>query len=272
MPKISVISSAFNMEQVFSFRASVESVLKQSLFDIEFIICDDGSTDNTYQILCEYARRDARVRVFKNNARKGLAHSLNRCLEYATADLIARHDLDDISHPDRLLLQYAYLHKNPEISVLGTGVTLFNKNGEFSHRRFPKYVRAEDFLFSSPYMHGSVILRRDVLLAVGGYKVSKITRRTEDYELFMRLALISRGANLEERLYYYLEDTDTLKRRKYRYRIDEMFVRASGFCALGLMPRALPYVIKPVIVGLIPSPLLERLRRRRERRGNGAFK
>ena len=270
MPKISVISAAFNMERVFSFRASVDSILNQSFFDFEFIICDDGSCDNTYRILCEYAARDGRIRVFRNPEQKGLAYSLNRCLEYASAPIVARHDLDDISHRERLLRQYLYLRKNPEISVLGTAVTLFNRKGEFSHRHFPKSVRAEDFLFSSPYMHGSVMMRRETLLSVGGYKVSKITRRTEDYELFMRLALISSGANLEERLYYYLEDGDTRRRRKYKYRIDEMIVRARGFRSLGLMPRALPYVVKPLIVGLIPSLLLENLKRRREEKRYGA--
>lgn len=272
MPKISVISAAFNMERVFSFRTSIESVLKQSFFDIEFIICDDGSLDNTYSILCEYAKRDSRVWIFRNKEQRGLAYSLNRCLEYASGELIARHDLDDVSHKDRLLRQYLYLRKNPDISVLGTAVTLFNRKGEFSRRYFPERVSAKDFLFSSPYMHGSVVIRRDTVLAVGGYKVSRITRRTEDYELFMRLALISNGANLEEPLYYYLEDENTRRRRKYKYRIDEMLVRAGGFRALGLMPKALPYVIKPIVVGLIPSSVLEVLKRRREEKKYGTNK
>ncbi len=264
MPKISVISAAYNMEHIFSLRASLESILGQSFFDIEFIICDDGSTDNTYSVLCEFAKRDGRIRVIRNERREGLAFSLNRCAGYAECDLIARHDLDDISHKDRLMFQYGYLKLHPEISVLGTAAVLYDRNGAYASRSFPCRVKAQDFLFNSPYMHGSVLMRREAFLAVGGYRVARITRRAEDYDIFMRLALVSNGANLGKELYFYLEDKDTKRRRRYKYRIDEMLVRASGFSALGLMPRALPYVIKPLIVGLIPSALLDKLKHRRE--------
>ncbi len=265
MPRISVISAAYNMERVFSFRASVESILKQSFFDIEIIICDDGSTDNTYGVLCEYAERDPRILVIRNEGRQGLAASLNKCIRYASSELFARHDLDDISHPDRLMKQYIYLRTHESISLLGTAAVLFDRNGGYGVRSFPHTVKAEDFLFNSPYVHGSVIIRREAFLAVGGYKVARVTRRTEDYDLFMRLALVCRGANLSEPLYYYLEDSATLARRKYRYRIDEVAVRAAGFRALGLMPRALPYVIKPLAVGLLPRGILSRLKLWRER-------
>ena len=266
MPEISVISAAHNMEHLFSFRASVESILKQTFFDIEFIVCDDGSTDNTYSVLREYAERDSRIRVIRNDTRSGLAFSLNKCVKYASAPLLARHDLDDISHKERLMHQYLYLRAHPEISLLGTAVTLFDRSGAYSYRYFPSKVVATNFLFNSPYMHGSVVMRREAFLAVGGYRVARVTRRAADYDLFMRLALVSVGANLGERVYYYLADDNTRRRRKYRYRVDEMLVRASGFRALGLMPRALPYVVKPLAVGLIPSPILERMKRRYERK------
>jgi glycosyltransferase EpsE len=100
----------------------------------------------------------------------------------------------------------------------------------------------------------------------GGYTVSKATRRTEDYELFMRIQLFARGENLSEPLYHFLEDQRALKRRKYRYRIDEAKVRYRGFKSLGLLPKGIFYVIKPLIVGLIPSFILKRLRKERRKR------
>jgi glycosyltransferase EpsE len=152
---------------------------------------------------------------------------------------------------------------------LGTAAFLFDEKGVFGSVAFPKKVMDKDFLFSCPYLHGSVIFRRDILMQVGGYKVSRRTKRTEDYELFMRLQRVTRGENLTEPLYYFLENGATVKRRKYRYRIDEAAVRYSGFKRLGLLPRGLPYVAKPLLVGLIPSRLLKILKRkRRERRKN----
>lgn len=261
MPRVSVICAAFNMEKVFSFRDSISSILTQTFYDFELIACDDGSTDRTFDILTEYARADGRIKLLKNSANLGLAASLNRCIEYSSGEYIARHDFDDLSHPQRLCRQVEYLDKNPSVDILGTGVFLFDKNGVYSKRSFPKEVRGEDFLFSSPFMHGSVMMRRNALLAVGGYRVSRLTRRTEDYELFMRLCRISRGENLRERLYFYLEDEDTKKRRRYRYRIDEAIIRARGFYSLGLLPRGILYVVKPLIVGLIPGGILNLLKR-----------
>lgn len=262
MPRVSVISAAYNMESVFTFYPSLESILSQSLSDIEFIICDDGSTDNTYSVLCDFASRDSRVRVIRNECNTGLAASLNKCIGYARSPLLARHDLDDISHKDRLLLQCEYLDAHESVDVLGTAAEIFDERGVIGVRHFPRTVRREDFLFSSPYMHGSVVIRTETMRRVGGYRAEKITRRAEDYELFMRLFLICRGENLAECLYGYLENTDTKRRRRYKYRIDEARVRLRGFRALGLMPKALPYVIKPLAVGLIPRPLLERLKRK----------
>ena len=97
--------------------------------------------------------------------------------------------------------------------------------------------------------------------------MSRETRRCEDYELFMRMQRSFSGANLDEGLYYFREDKNALARRKYKYRLDEVKIRWRGFKSLGLLPRGLPYVIKPLAVGLIPSPLLKRLRFRKRKNG-----
>lgn len=262
MSRISVICAAHNMEGVFSFRKSIESIIAQTCADIEIIICDDGSTDGTLALLNSYASRDRRIRIISNSRNMGLAASLNRCATYASCEYLARHDLDDISHPNRLERQIAFMEKNESISLLGTGVYLFDGGGVYAKRAFPSRVKNEDFLFSSPYMHGSVMMRKSAFCSVGGYRVSSITRRTEDYDLFMRMQSIGKGANLDEKLYYYLEDEQTRRRRKYRYRIDEAIVRAQGFRRLGLLPQGIPYIIKPLIVGLLPRGMLEYMKKK----------
>ncbi len=268
MPILSVISGAYNLENCFSFKKSIESILSQSFSDFEFIICDDGSTDGTYEILKEYAKRDGRIVLLKNERNLGLAASLNRCIEIARGEFIGRHDCDDYSVPDRFEKQLTYLSLHPEVGLLGTAAYLFDKNGVYDTLKFPEVVEKRDFLFTSPYQHGSVVFRSGILKSASGYTVSKLTRRTEDYELFMRLAIFARGENLAEPLYLFLEDENTLKRRKYRYRIDEAKVRYRGFKRLGLLPRGFFYVIKPLIVGLIPSFILKKLRKRRRKKQN----
>lgn len=263
---LSVIAGAYNLERCFSFRKSMESVLGQSFRDFEFIICDDGSTDATWEILSEYARQDKRIVLLKNEKNQGLASSLNRCIEVSTGELIARHDCDDYSEKTRFERQIAYMKAHEDIGVLGCQSYLFDENGVWGRDKFPLEVTNRDFLFTSPYRHGSVMFRREMLMKAGGYRVAKETYRTEDYDLFMTMQTFCRGANLGEYLYYFCENKSAQKRRKYRYRIDEAKVRARGFKRLGLMPKALPYVVKPLVVGLIPQSLLEGLKDKKYRR------
>ena len=251
------------MESCFSFKKSIESILSQTFTDFEFLICDDGSSDNTYQILTEFAKIDSRIVLLKNEKNLGLAATLNRCIEESRGKYIARHDCDDYACADRLEKQVRYLEEHPEVGMLGTAAFLFDESGVYDTVTFPRKVTNNDFLFNSPYQHGSMVFRREALTDAGGYTVSKVTRRTEDYELFMRMQKTVKGENLPEPLYYFLEDEKALKRRKYRYRIDEAKVRYRGFKSLGLLPRGILYVIKPLIVGLIPMKLLAKMRKKR---------
>lgn len=266
MPKVSIISGAYNVAGVFSFHKSMQSILTQSFVDFEYIICDDGSTDATWEFLCDYASKDSRIKLIQNEKNMGLAYSLNKCLELASGEYIARHDLDDYSDKERLQKQVLFLDSNKNIALLGTQAYLFDKNGVWGKEHFPLSVTKRDFLFTSPYQHGAMMIRRDALAHIGGYRVAKETRRAEDYDLFMTMHTMYNGANLEECLYYFCEDDSSKKRRKYRYRIDEMKVRYRGFKKLGLLPRGIFYVIKPLFVGLIPARLLDKLKRKRARR------
>lgn len=263
-PRLSVIMGAYNVASLTVFRKAMDSVLKQKMGDFEFIICDDGSTDETWGLLKELADRDKRVRPVQNPENRGLAASLNHCLEHARGELIARQDADDISAPDRFQKQITFLGAHPEIGFAGSNVTLWDETGDWGERLFPEYPQAKDFRFTMPFVHGALMFRRSALDAVAGYRVAKETRRAEDYDMLMRMyAAGLRGANLQERLYAFLEDRAAQKRRKYRYRLDEAAVRWKGFRSLGLMPGALPYVMKPLAVGLIPSGILRRLKKQR---------
>ena len=266
MPKVSVITGAYNVASCPHFDKSIESVLNQSFADFEFIICDDGSTDETYALLKKYAEADERIKLIKNEQNLGLVKTLNKCLEYAEGEFIARHDCDDYNDTRRFEKQIAFLNENPDVSILGTAAHLFDENGIWGKDIMPLTIEKRDFLFNNPYKHGSVMMKAEALKKAGGYRVAKETVRNEDYDLFMRMHTFTKGANLAEPLYFFCEDVAAQKRRKYRYRINEARVRAKGFRILGLMPRGIPYVIKPLLVGLIPGFILRKLQAKRRRR------
>ncbi len=260
MPRVSIISGAYNILNCYSFERSVKSILEQSYIDFEFIICEDGSEDGTWERLCAFAESDKRITLLRNEKNLGLAATLNRCIEVSSGEYIARHDCDDYAAPNRLEKQIEYLDTHQDISLVGSYAYLFDEEGVWGEMKFPTEIANEDFLFCSPYQHGSVVFRKEALQKANGYRVAKETRRAEDYDLFMRIQTFAKGANLPEFLYYFCEDKNTLKRRKYRYRIDDAKVRYKGFKALGLMPGGIIYVIKPLIVGLIPAGLLSWLK------------
>ncbi len=267
-PKVSVIAGAYNVADIEILDKSIRSVLEQSFTDFEFILCDDGSDDGTYEILKKYADGDDRIKLIRNEENLGLVKTLNRCLELSSGAYVARHDCDDYNDLTRFEKQVAYLDKHTDITVLGTAAYLFDKDGVWDMELMPPKVKNRDFLFNNPYKHGSIMMRREALLKAGGYRIAPETVRNEDYDLFMRMQTFGRGENLEEPLYYFCEDNAARGRRKYRYRINEAKVRMRGFRALGLMPGGFLYVIKPLIVGLIPSFILTRLQNRRRKKRN----
>lgn len=127
-PKVSIIMGVYNCQD--TVEESIESILQQTYDNWEFIICDDASTDGTYEKVLSYTKRDPeRIRLIRNEHNQRLAASLNRCLAEARGDLIARQDGDDISVPDRLEKQVHFLETHPEYDVVGTAMTVFDESG-----------------------------------------------------------------------------------------------------------------------------------------------
>jgi glycosyltransferase involved in cell wall biosynthesis len=261
MPTISVIMSVFNTNDEEVLRLSIESILSQTFKDFEFIICDDGSTDGTYETLLKICKIDRRIILIKNKNNMQAAAARNRCISLSQGEYIAIMDADDFSAADRLQTQLEFLERNQEYGFVGSSAGLFDEKGIWGYRCYKKIPENGDFLFVLPFVHASIMFRKKALEAVNGYRVAKETIRTEDYDLLMRMyACGIKGVNLEGNLYFVREDYAALKRRKYRYRINEAFVRYKGFKALGLMPSGFLYVIKPLLVGIIPRGILNLLK------------
>lgn len=175
-------------------RDAIHSILGQTWSDFEFVIVDDGSTDGTAAVLASF--RDPRIRVIANASREGIARSLNRGLAAAEGVLIARQDADDVSHPRRLETQLAYLREHPEVVLLGAQVRLMNRHPApgWWKARTHDGIRFQS-TFDNPFIHGSLLFRRDV---VGAYDASLVS--AEDYDLCSRVAAEHPVANLPQKL------------------------------------------------------------------------
>lgn len=256
MPKLSVIMGTYNCANKEWLYQSVRSICQQTFRDWEFLICNDGSTNETQKWLDELAQSDPRIRLIENHQNCGLAASLNRCLLMSKGEFIARQDDDDISEPTRFQKQMDYLEKHPSCDFLGTCATVIDAQGQAQGRYLCEAKPTKrSFLWTNPFAHPTVVAHTEVLKRLNGYRESSETRRCEDYDLFMRMyAEGFRGENLQTELYQYRVVNDW--RKKYRPmndRLDEARVRFQGYCRLGLMPAGIPYVLKPIVVGMLPA-------------------
>lgn len=253
MALVSIIMGVYNSNNVEMLNQSINSILHQTFQDFEFIICDDGSDDGTYEALKEIVKKDARIILLRNENNSRIASTLNRCIDMSTGKYIARQDADDISRVDRIEKQVLFLNKNKEYSFVSSNVALFNERNTWGEYILKERPEKKDFLFRLPFVHAAVMVRREALASAGNFEVSRWTRRNEDYALCMKMYSMGlRGYNIQEKLLSVRENNEAYKRRKYRYRIDEAWIRYHGFKELGLMPMGIIYVVKPLLLGLIP--------------------
>lgn len=264
-PEISVIMAVYQAADGRALRQAVRSICSQSYVNWELLICDDGSTDHTWEILEQLAAADSRIRLLRLAKNHKAGYARNKCIRAARGKYLAIMDADDISAPGRLHKQIDFLKSHPQAAFVGS-------RGEFFVRRigderecypFCSMPQAADFLFSLPYVHASLMFRREALEQVHGYDIRRRVIRAEDYDLLLRLyAAGMYGANLDEVLYYIRRDRKQYKRRKYRYRFHEAYVKYKGFQKLNLMPKGIFYVAKPLLVGILPSSVVKVLQQR----------
>ena len=263
MPLVSIIMGVYNCKDYSLLDKSINSIINQTFKEWELIICDDGSTNDTFEKLKQYEEIDERIRVIGYADNKGLNYALNECLKISKGKYIAREDDDDFSEPERIEKQFEFLEKNMDYTIVGTNASVINSNGVWGKFTNPEKPVKKDFLWNSPFIHPSIMMLKSAIISVEGYRISKETRRCEDYDLFMRLyAAGYKGYNIQEELYNYWMTNDPNKAyRPMPIRVDEAVVRFKGFKSLGLFWIGLPFIIKPIILGLIPSKLFSLIRK-----------
>ncbi len=203
MAKISVVMAVFNGAATFA--ATMTSILEQTERDLEIIVVDDGSTDDTPRLAAEIARADTRVRVL-TQTNEGLTRALIRGCAEARAPVIARHDCGDRSHPERLAKQLAVLEREPDVVLVSCftryrapgGEELYVAEGDGDEvRRSLREDSVENIRGLSH--HGTAMFRRDDYVAAAGYRAQ--FRVAQDLDLWVRMAARGRIVFVPEVLY-----------------------------------------------------------------------
>lgn len=262
-PTISIISGIYNCADTLS--EAIESILAQTITDWEWILCDDASSDDTYAVAKEYADQyPDKFILLKNEQNMGLNFTLNRCLEYAHGKYIARMDGDDACSPVRFAEELRCLEENPDIAIVSTDMEFFDETGTWGRISHPEYPQNKDFLFGSPFCHAPCMVRKEAYDAVGGYSVDQKLLRVEDYHLWVKMyAAGFKGKNLPQVLYQMRDDRSAYSRRKFRYRLNEAYVKVLVVKKLHLPMYGYLFALRPILVGLLPTKLYDVLHKKR---------
>lgn len=225
--------SVYNCESTLA--EAIESILAQSYKNWEFVICNDGSTDGSFQICKDYAAKyPGKFILVENDGNRKLAYSLNHCLSVATGKFVARMDGDDRSHPERFAKQVDYLVKHPDVDLVGCAAQRFNEKGLADIYYMDEFPDKYSMRKKPPFGHGMLMTYKRVYDALEGYTVLPRTERGQDYDLFFRFFHKGfRGINLQEALYDVREDDGAIRRRTFKVRWRTYQTTRIGYRLLG---------------------------------------
>lgn len=223
MESISIIMAVYNAEKYLT--ESIRSVLAQSYEDYEFIIVDDGSTDNSLSIIKRFAENNTKINYYKI-PHSGLAKALNIGCEKSKNTYIARIDADDIWMPEKLEIQVDFLRRHPEIALLGSSVTCINQNGHIIYCKGfnnGNELRHEEILNKllryNVFCHSSVIFKRETFEKVGKYDESFFS--SMDYDLWIKIAKQHQTFILSNKLTQYRISDDMMSRQYKKIQLQE---------------------------------------------------
>ena len=262
--KVSIIMGIYNCSSTLS--EAIDSIIAQTYTNWELIMCDDGSKDNTYDVALYYKEKyPNKIILIKNEKNLGLNKTLNRCLEYATGEYIARMDGDDVSVENRLFKEISFLENNPEYAIVSSPMIYFDENGEWGESKAIENPTNLDFVIGTPFCHAPCMVRTEAYKEVNGYSTDDRTLRAEDYNLWFRLyAMGYKGHNLQTPLYKMRDDENAYSRRSFKFAKNEAYVRYTGYKMLNLPKKYYIFALRPIIVGLLPKPIYMVLHHRRK--------
>lgn len=260
MARISVLMGIYNCAP--TLQEALDSLYAQTYQDFKIILCDDGSNDDTLKIAEENARLHENVFVIKNPKNMGLNYTLNHCLEYADTEFIARMDGDDISKPERFEVEVKFLDEHPDYGVVSNPCTYFDKEGVFRVAVGRGDIKPEHFIYRSPVSHAPCMARTKVFKAVGGYTVDDRLLRVEGYNLWFKIFAAGYKMYMLRDSYYMMrDDRNATLRRTWKSRKNEFYVKWIGYPMIGLPWYTRIHCFRPLIIGLLPNSLYQKIRR-----------
>ena len=260
---VSIIMGVYNCEKTVG--SSIEAIINQTYQNWELIICDDGSKDDTLAVINSYRDKcPNKIVVLQNNVNKGLNFTLNKCLKFAKGQYIARMDGDDVCSPERFEKEVLVLQQEPKVAFVSTLMEHFDETGTWGVSIRKEYPVEKDLLYGPPFCHAPCMIRKSAMSAVDGYSESKWLLRVEDYHLWVKLYQAGfKGKNIQEILYSMRDDKDAYARRKFRYRINECYVKILVVKLLKLSKINYIYALKPILLGILPNKLYNYLHKKK---------
>lgn len=230
VPAISVLLPVYNGSRYL--KEALDSILQQTCTDFELIIINDGSRDDSAAIIAEV--EDPRIRYFEQE-NIGLAATLNRAISLSRGAYLARQDQDDISYPTRFEKQLRFLGEHPACGMVGTWAEIWQeeqKTGK-SHRHPADNATLQfELLFNNPFVHSSVMIRREVFDKVGLYCTDSSRQPPEDYEMWSRIARRYQVANIPEVLHVYRGTGTGMSQRNWQKLMETLVLLSAENIAL----------------------------------------
>lgn len=251
--KISVLMGIYNCANTLP--EAIESIVAQTYNNWELIMCDDGSSDNTYRVAQDFKNKyPEKIILIQNKHNIGLNQTLNNCLKVATGDFIARMDGDDLCDPTRFEKELNFLLDHPEYAIVSTPMKYFDENGVFAVGKGGGEPNINRIPLGTPFCHAPCMVRKKAYDAVGGYSVDDKLLRVEDWHLWIKMYSKGyRGYILDEPLYLMRDDQNATARRKFKYRLNEAYVGRLAVKKLHLPKYYYLLTVRPIIVGLMPK-------------------
>ena len=262
-PRVTVLLPVWNGAAYLA--DALESICAQTLADFELLIVDDGSTDDTPAILERYRSRDPRIRVSRQ-AHAGLVAALNRGLDLSRGGYIARMDADDVSAPERLAVQVAFMDEHPDVGLCGTWLKLVGGRRIWRYPCDDADVRCA-LLFETAIAHPTVMFRRSCVLEQN-LRYDAAYEHAEDYALWLRCAQQSRFrlANIPRSLHYLRLHVDRVSKQfAGAQQVSSRRLRAEQLGCLGVQADPAVLAVHESVACLPAGRGLLRLRMTRDR-------
>ncbi len=256
-PLISILMPVYNAGDFLV--EAIKSIKKQTYRNWELIAINDGSTDNSLEILKRFAKRDKRIKIIGFSQNKGLAYALNLGIKKAKGEFLARMDADDISLPNRLEKQLKFLLKHKEIILVGTQVEMVDEKGSFINKKFfpVNHKKIYEMMFEMmPVQHATILTYSKIMKKC----LYENHTTAEDVSMFFKLLSMGKLANTKEVLYKYRlrKNSNSLKNPKKTFNLT-LKSRIKAVLNWGYSPTPKGIIINAIqfiVISLLPESMI----------------